>query len=91
MSALEKTVKIINKRGLHARAAAKFVKVAETHKADIRVLKDDMDVCGTSIMGLLMLSGSQNTSIIIRVSGDGAEAALNELSSLVERRFDEDE
>jgi phosphocarrier protein HPr len=91
MQPLEKTVKIVNKRGLHARAAAKFVKLAETHKADIRVLKDDMDVCGTSIMGLLMLSASQNTAVIIRVSGEGADVALNELSGLIERRFDEDE
>lgn len=91
MQPLEKTVKIVNKRGLHARAAAKFVKLAETHKADIRVLKDDMDVCGTSIMGLLMLSASQNTAVIIRVSGEGADVALNELSGLIERRFDEGE
>ncbi|MEZ0260547.1 MAG: HPr family phosphocarrier protein [Alphaproteobacteria bacterium] len=91
MQPLEKTVKIVNKRGLHARAAAKFVKLAETHKADIRVLKDDMDVCGTSIMGLLMLSASQNTAVVIRVSGEGADAALSELSGLIERRFDEDE
>ncbi len=88
---MEKSVKISNKRGLHARAAAKFVKLAEQHKADIRVLKDDMDVCGTSIMGLLMLSASKDTSVLIRVTGEGADAALHELSSLIERRFDEDE
>ena len=90
MTALQKTVQIRNRRGLHARAAAKFVKLAESHKADIKVSKDDMEVGGTSIMGLLMLSASQNTAITITTCGDGADAALAELSALVERLFDED-
>lgn len=91
MSAVERTVQISNKRGLHARAAAKFVKLVEELGADVRVLKDDMDVCGTSIMGLLMLSASQNTSIRITVHGDGADAALEALAGLIERRFDEED
>lgn len=91
MSVLEKTVQIVNKRGLHARAAAKFVKLVEELEADVRVLKDDMDVCGTSIMGLLMLSASQNTSVKITATGDKAEAALEALASLIERRFDEED
>jgi phosphocarrier protein HPr len=86
----EKTVQIVNKRGLHARAAAKFVKLVEQHKADVKVLKDDMEVCGSSIMGLLMLSASINTAIKISVSGENAEGVLNELVALVSRRFDED-
>jgi phosphocarrier protein len=90
MTALQKTVQIRNRRGLHARAAAKFVKLAESHKADIKVSKDDMEVGGTSIMGLLMLSASQNTAITITTSGEGADAALAELAALVERLFDED-
>ena len=90
MAALEKTVQITNKRGLHARAAAKFVKLVEQYKADVKVAKDDMAVGGSSIMGLLMLSASQNTSIRISASGEDAEKVLNELVSLVSRRFDED-
>ena len=78
------------KRGLHARAAAKFVKLVEQHKADVKVLKDDMEVCGTSIMGLLMLSASLNTAIRISVTGENAEGILKDLVALVERRFDEE-
>ena len=87
----EQTVQITNKRGLHARAAAKFVKLVEQHKADVKVLKDDMEVCGSSIMGLLMLSASMNTAIKISVKGDDAKAVLDNLVALVERRFDEGE
>ena len=91
MTALhEKTVKITNKRGLHARAAAKFVKLVEQHKASVKVQKDDMEVCGSSIMGLLMLSASLHTAIRISATGENAEGVLNELVSLVERRFDEE-
>jgi phosphocarrier protein len=91
MSALEKTVQIGNKRGLHARAAAKFVKMVEQFNADVKVAKDDMEVGGSSIMGLLMLSASKGTAIRISAAGAQAEAALIELSALVERKFDEDE
>lgn len=89
-AAREKTVQITNKRGLHARAAAKFVKLVEQHKADVKVLKDDMEVCGSSIMGLLMLSASLNTAIRISVKGENAEGVLQDLVALVERRFDEE-
>lgn len=86
----EKTVKIINQRGLHARAAAKFVKLVENAKADIIVEKDGMSVTGSSIMGLLMLSAGKNSKIHITAKGPGAEKTLMELVSLVERRFDEE-
>jgi phosphocarrier protein len=86
----EKTVRIGNKRGLHARAAAKFVKLVESLKADVTVSKDGMSVCGSSIMGLLMLSASINTHIRIAVAGPHAADALGELVNLVERRFDEE-
>jgi phosphocarrier protein HPr len=87
---LEKTVKICNTRGLHARAAAKFVKMVESLKADVTVCKDDMAVCGASIMGLLMLSASKDTQIRIVAKGDSAAADLEALAGLVERRFDEE-
>lgn len=88
--AFEKTVKIVNQRGLHARAAAKFVRLAEQHEAEVTVTKDGASVTGTSIMGLLMLSASLHTEIHISASGPHADKALAELAALVERRFDED-
>jgi len=86
----EKTVMIVNRRGLHARAAAKFVRLVEELGAEVTVAKDDMEVCGTSIMGLLMLSASLDTSIRIVAIGDGAESAVAALEDLVARRFDEE-
>jgi phosphocarrier protein len=86
----EKRVQIVNKRGLHARAAAKFVRLVEHHNADVKVRKDDMEVCGTSIMGLLMLSAGMNSVITIAVKGEKATGILQELIALVERRFDEE-
>lgn len=90
MAGFEKTVKITNRRGLHARAAAKFVKIVAAHGAAITVTKDDVAVGGASIMGLLMLSASQNTAITISAEGQDAERALQALVELVEQRFGED-
>jgi phosphocarrier protein len=89
-AAHEKTVTIVNQRGLHARAAAKFVRLVEQLNADVTVMKDDMSVTGSSIMGLLMLSASFNTKIRIVVKGPDAAPALQALAGLVERRFDEE-
>lgn len=88
---IEETVKIINRRGLHARAAAKFVRLVETHSCEICVVKDGVEVCGASIMGLLMLGAGIDTHITIRAQGDGAETALADLVDLINRRFDEDQ
>jgi phosphocarrier protein len=90
MSFCEKTVEIVNLRGLHARAAARFVKTAELHQACVTVFKDDMAVGGLSIMGLLMLAAAKNSRIRISAEGDGAEEALNALVELVECGFGED-
>jgi phosphocarrier protein HPr len=87
---IEKTVLIVNRRGLHARAAAKFVRLVEELGVDVTVAKDDMEVSGCSIMGLLMLSASIDTSIRISATGVGAAAALAALEDLVARRFDEE-
>lgn len=89
MATLERTVKIVNLRGLHARAAAKFVRTAEQFKADIRVSREGAEVCGTSIVGLLTLAASLHTEVRITAAGAEAEKALEALASLVERRFDE--
>ena len=89
LKALRAEVTIVNRRGLHARAAAKFVKVAEQFAADVEVRKDDMSVCGTSIMGLMVLAAALGSQLEIRASGREAQAALAALVALVERGFDE--
>jgi phosphocarrier protein HPr len=83
-------VRITNQRGLHARASAKFVNLASEIDAAIEVEKDGHRVCGTSIMGLMMLGAAMGDSIVIHVSGDGAEEALAKLIQLVEERFGEE-
>ena len=76
--------------GLHARAAAKFVKVAGGFNAQVRVIKGDMDVSGTSIMGLMMLAAGIGTDIELRASGVQAREAMQALVDLIERKFDEE-
>ena len=90
MSAASREVKITNKRGLHARASAKFVNLASQLDAVIDVEKDGNKVCGTSIMGLMMLGAAMGDSIVIHVSGLHAEDALEKLATLVEERFGEE-
>ena len=90
MSALSQVVSIDNKRGLHARASAKFVNLASQLPAAVEVAKDGQAVCGTSIMGLMMLGAAKGDSIEIRVQGDGAEQALAQLVELVEGKFGEE-
>ncbi len=84
-------IKIINKRGLHARASAKFVKLVEGFDADIRVSKDGHVVGGTSIMGLMMLAASPGCTIHVSASGPDGAAALKAIQALVEDRFGEEE
>jgi phosphocarrier protein len=81
---------IINQRGLHARASAKFVKCAEGFNADITVSRDGMSVPATSIMGLMMLGAAMGTSITVAATGPEAQQALDALSQLVASKFDED-
>ena len=88
--AIVRIASIRNQRGLHARAAAKFVKVASTYDADIRVIKGDTDVSGASIMGLMMLGAGIGTDIELRVAGRQAPEAMRALIDLIERRFDEE-
>lgn len=84
-------VEIINKRGLHARASAKFVKTANGFDAEIRVGKDGAEVDARSIMGLMMLAAGPGCCIDITAEGPQAEAAMAALVALVAARFDEDE
>jgi phosphocarrier protein len=87
---LSRTVQVTNKRGLHARASAKFVNLASQLDAEIEVEKDGNKVCGTSIMGLMMLGAAMGDSVTIHVSGEGAESALEQLARMIEERFGED-
>ena len=90
MNAVSRQVEITNKRGLHARASAKFVNLASEIDAKIDVEKDGNKVCGTSIMGLMMLGAAMGDSIVIHVEGIGADDALAKLVALVEERFGEE-
>ena len=90
MNAVQREVAITNKRGLHARASAKFVTLASSHDATIEVQKDGSKVCGTSIMGLMMLGAAMGDTIMISATGLGAEMAVNALAALVEAKFGED-
>jgi phosphocarrier protein HPr len=90
LTAVQREVRIANLRGLHARASAKFVSLASQLPAAIEVEKDGNRVCGTSIMGLMMLGAAMGDQITIHVEGEGAEDALEQLAELVESRFGED-
>ena len=85
-----RTMTICNKRGLHARASAKFVKCAEAFGCEITVSKDGLSVGGTSIMGLMMLAAAPGSSIEVTARGPDADAALTALAELVECGFGED-
>lgn len=82
---------IVNKRGLHARASAKFVQTAEQFESDIKVSRNGETVGGCSIMGLMMLAASIGTTIHVEAEGADAEDAIAAIAALVENRFGEDE
>ena len=87
---VSRTVDVLNKRGLHARASAKFVTLASTQTAQVEVEKDGSRVCGTSIMGLMMLGAAMGDRITISADGEGAEEAVKALAELVEAKFGEE-
>lgn len=91
VDAIVRVLDIINKKGLHARASAKFVQVAEQFSADVTVSRCGETVGGTSIMGLMMLSAAPGTQITVAATGTDAAAAVEALASLVANRFGEDE
>lgn len=86
----ERVLRIINEKGLHARASAKFVEVVEAYDASAQVGRDGLTVSGDSIMGLLMLAASRGTSIEVRTSGADAEKLVDALEELVANRFGEE-
>ncbi|MBV8510866.1 MAG: HPr family phosphocarrier protein [Xanthobacteraceae bacterium] len=86
-----RVMKIINQKGLHARASAKFVQTVEKFDAEVRVSRGGETVGGTSIMGLMMLAASPGTSITVEASGKDAAAVVDALEALLANRFGEDE
>ncbi|MBN8814819.1 MAG: HPr family phosphocarrier protein [Sphingomonas sp.] len=87
---VSRSVQITNKRGLHARASAKFVTLASGLPVEVIVVKDGPGVTGTSIMGLMMLGAAMGDTITISAEGEGAESAVGALCELVEAKFGED-
>ncbi len=87
---LSRELLIVNKRGLHARASAKFVQMVESFDAQVTVSKDGTTVGGTSIMGLMMLAASTGSSIEVAATGPEAEAALQALETLIADKFGEE-
>ncbi|EAV43694.1 probable phosphocarrier protein HPr protein (component of the phosphoenolpyruvate-dependent sugarphosphotransferase [Stappia aggregata IAM 12614] len=88
---LEKELTIVNRRGLHARASAKLVKLVEMFEADVQVSKDGQTVGGTSIMGLMMLAASPGCYITVSVTGTDADDAMTAIAELVESGFGEED
>jgi phosphocarrier protein HPr len=90
MSATQsRQVTIVNRRGLHARASARFVKCAERFQAEVRVIKDGQTIGGTSIMGLMTLAAAPGSTIVLEAEGPEAKEALDALAALVEEGFGE--
>ena len=87
---LRQTATILNQRGLHARAAAKFVKVTAEFTAEVMVSRSGQSVSGRSIMGLMMLAAGPGSEIELEAEGVDAQAALDAISALVDAKFDED-
>ena len=87
---VERTAPIVNRLGLHARPAAEFVKIANRFRAHIVVKKDDLEVNGKSIMGMMMLAAECGSALLIRADGDDAEAAVEALLALMAAGFGED-
>ena len=88
---LTQTVEIINKLGMHARAAAKFVNTASTFASHVDVERNGHRINGKSIMGVMMLAASKGSEIILYISGEDADDCMQSLTTLIQNRFDEDE
>ena len=88
---LRKEIEIINKLGMHARAAAKFVTLAQTFLADIRVSRNGREVNGKSIMGVMMLAAAKGCTIELIIDGEDEDKAMQYLTKLIQNRFDEND
>ncbi len=88
---LEKRISIKNKLGLHARAAVKFVNLANRFVAEVKIVKDGNEIDGKSILGILTLAATQGSEIMLLISGEDEETALDALVHLIDGKFDEKE
>ncbi|MFC1589849.1 HPr family phosphocarrier protein [Pseudomonadota bacterium] len=88
---VSREIEIINKLGMHARAAAKFVKLASAFESLIEIERNDRRVNGKSIMGVMMLAASKGSQVTIYADGSDEEESLDQLEQLINNRFDEDE
>ncbi len=88
---IEKKLTLKNKLGLHARAAAKLVQVAEQYKSDIKIVKDSVEADGKSILGVLLLAAPVGSELIFRVDGEDEEQAIKAIEDLIEDKFGEEE
>lgn len=91
MQQISKTIEIINKLGMHARAAAKFVKIASGFNSHVDIEKNGQRVNGKSIMGVMMLAAGKGSFITLHIDGDDSDDCANALENLIINRFDEDE
>ncbi len=89
MSSAERTVQIMNRQGQHARPAAEIVKLAARYKSDITLQRDDLEVNGKSIMGVMMLAAEYGSSLQLRASGADAQQAVEALAELIANKFGE--
>jgi phosphocarrier protein HPr len=86
---MERTVEIVNRNGLHARPAAEIVKLSSKFNCDITIVRDDLEVNGKSIMGVMMLAAEYGSNILLRADGPDAEQAVNAIADLVAAKFGE--
>ena len=85
----ERSVQVLNKNGLHARPAAEIVRAATRFKSDITIVRDDLEVNGKSIMGVMMLAAECGSTLTLRASGPDADAALGAIADLIAAKFGE--
>jgi phosphocarrier protein HPr len=85
----EREARIVNKLGIHARPAAEIVKTAGKFKSNITIVRDDLEVNAKSIMGVMMLAAENGATVILRATGDDAEAALDALCAVIANKFGE--
>lgn len=88
---MKRSFEIVNKLGLHARAAAQFVKVASSFEAELTITRDDQTVNGKSIMGIMMLAAGMGSTIELEATGDDAAELLDSLGELIRARFHEEQ
>jgi phosphocarrier protein HPr len=86
---MERSVEIVNKNGLHARPAAEIVKLSSKFQCEITIVRDDLEVNGKSIMGVMMLAAEFGSNILVRANGPDAEQAVNAIADLVAAKFGE--